>query len=468
MKDYQRFIESKRLEAPAVGLDGPFDINPKLFPFQRDIVQWALSRGRAALFEECGLGKGWQALEWARIVSERTGGMVLVLAPVAVAEQFVREGKKLGVAVNRCFDGSQCSHDAINVTNYERLHKFDTDDFVAVVCDESSVIKSADGKTRDELIRRFANTPFKLACTATPSPNDYDELGNHAELLGAMSRTEMLSVFFAHDMETTQQWRLKPHARKDFWRWLSSWSVCLGAPGDIGYSNEGYDLPELHVHEHVVEASRESSAQAGLLFGWEASTLTEQRQARRLTIADRVARAAEIVARESDEQWLCWCDLNAESEALTKAIPGAVQITGSDSEEHKERSILDFIDGKIRVVVSKPSITGYGVNLQNCARQTFVGIGHSFEQYYQATRRIWRFGQTRPVHSHVIISSAEGRIRDNLIRKQKQFTDMRNGMVEYMADSIKANLGALTRTEDEYMPLVKMRLPRWIKSEVAA
>jgi hypothetical protein len=465
VSDYESFLAKKRLISDPVGIPDPPALHPSLFPFQRDVTRWALRRGRAALFEECGLGKSRQALEWARVVCEHTGGNVLVMTPLAVAQQFVREGAEIGVPVTHCREASDVRH-GVNVTNYERFDRFDPASFAGVVADESSILKSKDGKTRNALIEAWSRTRFRLACTATPAPNDHMELGNHAEFLGVMTQSEMLSMFFVHDGGETQKWRLKGHAEREFWRWVCSWAVCLTKPSDLGYENAGYDLPPLNVTEHIIQSDAGMAHAAGMLFAYEARTLDELRAARRASMPQRVARAAEL-ANGDDEQWICWCDLNDESKALAKSIPGALEVTGSDKDEKKERAVLDFIDGKIRVLVSKPSIFGWGVNLQNCHNAAFVGLSHSFEQWYQATRRIWRFGQSRPVNSHIITSSAEGAVLKSLERKRLDFERMVGGMAEHMADISKAEIGAARRDQVDYRPGVKMRLPDWLSKEAS-
>ncbi len=461
---YEEFLRRKAITAPAVGIDDPGPCHESLFAFQRDVVRWALRRGRAALFEECGLGKSRQAIEWARQVNAHTRRPVLILTPLAVAVQFVREGAAIGVPIHHSRDGGMS--DGITVTNYEQIEKFDCSRLGGVVLDESSILKAFDGKTRNQLIDLFARTPFKLACTATPAPNDHPELGNHAEFLGLMTRTEMLSTFFVHDGGSTQDWRIKGHARAEFWRWVCSWAVSLTRPGDLGYSDDGYLLPEMRIHEHVVEASEDLGRSKGLLVGYSASTLSEQREARRDTLASRVQRCADIVAAETDQQWIIWCDLNAEGDALEAAIPGAVQIAGSDSADAKERAVVDFTDGRIRVLISKPSIFGFGVNMQQCARAAFVGVSHSFEQWHQATRRIWRFGQTRPVDVHVITSDAEGRVASNLRRKQADAERMQREMVSAMSDLNRADLTRAARETDGYEPTIRMGVPTWLLKSV--
>lgn len=460
---YQDFLDQKRIVASATGIADPPELHQSLFPFQRDVTRWALRRGRAALFEECGLGKSRQAIEWARVVAAHTELPVLILTPLAVAEQFVREGEAIGVRVTRCREAADVAP-GVNVTNYERLHKFNPRVFGGVVLDESSILKAKDGKTRAAITEAFSSTPFRLACTATPAPNDHVELGNHAEFLGVMSQTEMLSMFFVHDGGKTQDWRLKGHAVQDFWRWVCSWAVCLTKPSDLGYADDGYALPPLRLHEHVIQCDNAMAHRAGLLFATEAQTLSEQREARKASLPERVAKCAELV-NSSGAQWLVWCDLNAESEALTEAIPGAVEITGSDSDEHKERAILDFIDGRSRVIVTKPSLAGFGVNLQNCHNAAFVGLSHSFEQWHQATRRVWRFGQKHEVNSHLITSSADGAVVRSIAKKRSAFEEMIQGMAHHMADISRAEIGASTREFVGYEPKRRMTVPAWVGAE---
>lgn len=455
MTDYQTFLESKAIRAQAAGFTDIPDLNEQLFPFQRDVTAWALRRGRAALFEECGLGKSWQALEWARCVVDKTKAHVLILTPLAVAPQFIREGEKLGIAVRdaRSSDVPDLTFPGIWVANYEQLHKLDKliPLLAGVVPDESSILKAFDGKTRTQLIETFRDTPYKLCCTATPSPNDHTELGNHAEFLGVMTRTEMLATWFVHDGGKTQDWRLKGHARDDFWRWVCSWAVCLSKPSDLGYSDEGYDLPPLVMHEHEVSvtATPETKGQQGFAAMYEAVSLAEQRAVRKSTLADRVAKVADIVnGKPKRQQWLVWCETNEESTELTKAINGAVEVKGADSIEHKEKSVLDFIDGKVRVIVSKKTILGFGVNLQNCHNQIEVSPGHSYEQHHQAVRRSWRFGQKHAVNVHLIVTSADGRVTANLERKREEHQAMVREMVEAMGDITREELvGGRIRVE---------------------
>lgn len=442
---YRQFLEHKKIIDPATGISTVPPLNRALFDFQRDIVAWALKRGRAALFEDCGLGKTPQQLEWARVVAEHTGGNVLILAPLAVAAQTVREGQKFGITVRQARRQAD-AQPGITITNYEMLEHFQPEAFAGVVLDESSILKAYDGKTRTAIIEAFARTPFKLACTATPAPNDYMELGNHAEFLGVMSRVEMLSMFFVHDGGETQQWRLKGHAESEFWKWLASWAVCIRKPSDLGYDDGDFVLPELILHQVTVKVHEPTE---GFLFAVEASTLQERLAARRDTIAERVADCAAI-ANATEEPFLVWCNLNDESAQLKAAINGAVEVKGSDSSEHKEKAMLGFTAGEVRCMVSKPSIAGYGMNWQHCSNVAFVGLSDSFEQFYQAVRRCYRFGQKKPVNVYVITAETEGAVVANIKRKERDAMKMAEAMVEHMKELNAEAVRGLSREKAGY------------------
>lgn len=445
---YEEFLAAKAWQNSASGFDVPEKIvNGSLFPFQRDIVKWAARKGKAAIFLDCGMGKSAVQLEWARLVHEHTGRDVLILAPLAVAQQTKREAEKFQIAAEVTICRSQNDvRPGLNIANYEMLQHFTPEHFGGVVLDESSILKSQDGKTRTAIIEAFAGTPYRLACTATPAPNDHMELGNHAEFLGAMTGPEMLAMFFVHDGGDTSAWRLKKHAERAFWEWVASWAVLMRKPSDLGYPDGGFALPPLSVETHVIATDSKSD---DALFADEARTLTEQRQARKASIAERVASVAARV-NASDEPFLVWCDLNAESEALAAAIPDAVEVTGSDSPERKEDAMLGFADGKHRVLVSKPSIAGFGMNFQHCARMEFVGISHSWEAYYQAIRRCWRFGQDRPVQVTITVSDQESPVVDNLRRKESDAVRLAEGMVQHTAAILAADIHGTVRTTTEY------------------
>jgi hypothetical protein len=465
-RTYADFLAAKAITAAPSGMIDPPPINEMLFPFQADIVRWALRRGKAAIFADCGLGKTPMQLEWAKHVHEHTGRSVVIVAPLAVAEQTIREGAKFHVHAEYVRDKAKIGAPGIYVTNYEMLDHFDPAEFSGVVLDESSILKAYDGSTRTAIIEAFRRTPFKLACTATPAPNDYMELGNHAEFLGTMTRAEMLAMFFTHDGGETQKWRLKGHAVGEFWRWVCSWAVNLRAPSDLGYPDDGFVLPELTLHHHVTECNHATAAKAGMLFAVEAQTLDERRQARKASTDDRVAKCAEM-ANASDEPWLIWCNLNAEGDALAKAIPDAVQVAGADSHEDKIDRALGFASGKYRVLVSKSSIFGFGMNWQHCPNVAFCGLSDSWEQYYQAVRRVWRFGQKRPVQCHVVTSELEGAVVSNIKRKEADATAMAREMVSNMAEISSADIRGTERTVSAYVPTVKMTIPGWLKSEGA-
>lgn len=459
--EYQAFLQRKAITDPATGLSSIPVFTSALFDFQHDITAWALRRGRAAIFADCGMGKTPMQLEWARHVP----GDVLILAPLAVAAQTVREGQKFGVTVYQARRQAD-AQPGITIANYEMLEHFRPEAFAGIVLDESSILKSYDGKTRTAIIEAFAKTPFKLACTATPAPNDYMELGNHAEFLGVMTQVEMLSMFFVHDGGETQQWRLKSHAESAFWKWLASWAVCIRRPSDLGYDDGAFVLPELVMHQVTVKVDDPTE---GFLFPVEASTLQERLRARRDTIDDRVADAARLVngswtanddsnsaksgstdTQKANEQWIIWTNLNAEADAVTRAIPGAVNIQGSDSRERKEEGIKAFLNGRIRVLVSKASIFGFGLNLQCCSNMVFLGLSDSYESFYQALRRVWRFGQKKPVNVYVITAETEGAVVANIKRKEADALRMAENMVEHMKDLNSEAIRGTSRQKADY------------------
>lgn len=443
--DYQSFINSKRVKAKSNGIDA-HNLNENLFPFQRDIVKWALRKGRSAIFADCGLGKTLMQLEWANQVHMATGKDVLILAPLAVSNQTVNEGRKFGINVTKCREQSDVK-DGINITNYEILHKFDASHFIGIVLDESSILKSFTGKIRNQIISEFEQTPFKLACTATPSPNDHMELGNHSEFLGAMDRTEMLAMFFVHDGGDTAKWRLKGHAKDAFWDFVASWAVMVRSPKDLGYSDDdSFQLPELKETINTVENTIDAE---GRLFAIEALTLSEQQKARKESIEQRVKMAADMI-NGNDRPWIVWCDYNNESEALTKAIHDAVEVKGSDTSEHKEDALIGFSEGRYRVIVTKPSIAGFGMNWQHCSDMCFVGLSHSYEQYYQAIRRSYRFGQKNPVNVQIVISDIEQAVVRNVMRKKEDSADMIEEMVSRSA-LIRDDFDALVRNDSPYI-----------------
>lgn len=457
--DYQAFLESKSIVSQEMGMKEVPALNPILFDFQAESVSLSLKRGRSAIFAGTGLGKTLMESEWARVVHEFTGESVLILAPLAVAPQSVREAEeKLGLVIHHVSDQSEVKGQGIYITNYERIHHFDASGFSGIVLDESSILKHQDSKTRAMLVDTFKDTPWKLACSATPAPNDHMELGNHSEFLGVMSMQEMLSMFFIHDGGSTQDWRLKGHAESDFWKWLASWCVCFDLPSDLGFEDRGFKLPDIQyfIHEIPTEAR-----DMGMLFQDKARTLQELRHARKTTINSRCKKAAEIVNQDSSP-WLIWCDLNDESELLSSLIEGSREVTGSDSDEHKETSMLGFTKGDPLRLVSKPSICGFGMNWQHCSKMIFVGVTHSFERFYQAVKRCHRFGQKNVVQVHIIISDQETNILESLKEKEDAAKSMIRNMVDHMKDITKEKIHRQGRTHIAYTPKSKLKLPSFL------
>lgn len=458
---YEEYITAKLSSVPPTGIPHDAYIPENgLFDHQKALVKWACRRGRAAIFADTGLGKSRMQLAWSEAVRLHTAKPILILAPLAVAAQTESEGVEIGVNAKHVRDGAEIEDGArIYITNYDRLHRFDPSMFGGVVLDESSIIKHHDAKTLKILLEAFNQTPFKLCATATPAPNDWTELGTHAEFLGVCTRHEMLAEFFTHDGGDTSVWRLKGHARHIFWQWVCQWGALVRRPSDLGFDDTAYNLPPLHLHEHTVETEMPTN---GMLFAMEAQTLSERRDARRMSIADRVADCASIV--NSDKQpWVVWCDLNAEGEALRAAIPDAVEIRGSDDVETKERRLADFAAGKIRVLVTKPSIAGFGLNWQHCARMSFVGVTDSFESYYQAVRRCWRFGQRRDVHVHIFASEAEGSVVANLKRKERDALAMAESLSAETRDAVLASVTGQKRQTNVYNATNRVAIPNFMK-----
>ncbi len=396
-----------------------------LHPWQREIVAWAVRTGRAAIWADTGLGKTVMQLEWARM-SVPAAGRALIVAPLAVCQQTAREAAKLGIDARYVRGDEQAAGPGIWVTNYEMVERFDPALLDAVVLDESSVLKDVTTKTRDLLIRHFAPVSRRLACSATPAPNDVAELANHAEFLGASSRREMLATYFVHDQDG---WRPKGHARGPMFRWMSSWAVALRRPSDIGYPDDGYLLPELRIEPHLLPVDVQVDGQ---LFATDLGGVGGRAKVRRDTLEARCQRAADLVAAERDEPWLLWCGLNSEADALARLIPGAVNVHGAMTPEQKAEKLLAFADGEIRCLITKPGIAAFGLNWQHCARMVFVGLSDSYEQYYQAIRRCYRYGQTRPVHVHIVLSDLEGQIAANVSRKERDAVRFTGELVEQM------------------------------------
>jgi hypothetical protein len=449
-KKYNEFLKQKEIKHKPSGFDIDVKtINDSLFDWQKEIVKMSVKSGKSAIFADCGLGKTLMQLEWSKLI----GGKNLILSPLAVSEQTKTEGVKFGYDVNICESKADVTT-GINITNYEKLHKFDCSVFDSIVLDESSILKNYSGSTRNQIIQSFFHTPYKLCCTATPSPNDFTEIGNHSEFLNVMTRTEMLSMFFINDTSDTGTWRIKGHAKDNiFWKWLSSWAMVLRKPSDIGFSDNGFELPPLNILEEIIPFTGYEYS-----FVCEyAKTLNERRQARNESLFDRVKRSADL-CNTSKDQWIVWCNLNDESKALASNINESVEITGSNSDDHKKKTMLDFIHGKIKVIVTKPSIAGFGMNFQNCHNMAFVGLSDSFEQYYQAVRRCWRFGQTKEVNAYIITGEKEGAVVDNIKRKESDMSVMFQNMIVHMKEFNCYK----KRGVSEYKPSKTMGMPSWM------
>jgi hypothetical protein len=461
--DYRSFLIEKQYNARGDGFEVSSDFAPQLFDFQRDLVRWSLGIGRAALFADTGLGKTAMQLTWADQVCRHTNGNVLILTPLAVSHQTVREGEKFGIEVHRSIDGRIGR--GITVTNYERLHYFDVSQFTGVVCDESAILKSFDGARRAEITAFMRRVPFRLLCSATPAPNDYTELGTSSEALGYLGHMDMLNRFFRNEQNTSDtkgrwkgygaprvhmspQWRFKGHAEDPFWRWVTSWARAIRKPSDLGYDDGAFELPPLIERQHVVTSN---APPPGMLFAVEAISLEEQRAERRRTIDERCERVAELV--NHDRPALVWCHLNDEGNKLERLIPGAVQVAGSESDDAKEEKLIAFASGEARVLVTKPRIAGWGLNFQHCNHVTFFP-SHSYEQYYQGVRRCWRFGQTRPVTVDIVTTEGESRVLDNLQRKAVAADQMFSRLVAAMNDSLHI------QRSDDYVK--REELPSWL------
>lgn len=445
MIDYDSFIEQKRRTEIATG-HNPEKLNKHLFDFQRAIVAWAIRRGRAAIFADTGLGKTLMQLSWADDVTQHTGGIVLILAPLAVSDQTIEQGSIFGIDVKRVPVGGTPTSPGVWITNYERMDAIDFSELHGLVLDESSILKSHDGKTRQKIIESAQGIPYRLSCTATPSPNDFEELGNQCEFLGVMTRTEMLATYFKNDTGDTGTWILKGWGASKFWEWMGQWSVVLRNPSDLGFDGSKYELPPIEYFEHVVESKQLGDE----LFARPAQSLMERRQAQRQSIEDRCKALADVVNSDPSEPWLIWCHLNDEANLLASLIPGAVNVQGSDSSEVKAKNLLGFAHGDIRVLVSKPKIAGFGMNWQHCARMAFVGLDDSFEKFYQAVRRCYRFGQKRIVHVHIFTAENEGQILANIKRKESQHHEMSQNMIEHMRDIMNIEINGQINVVDEY------------------
>lgn len=455
---YAEFLDQKSQLGGDHGFD-PTWLPGFLFDFQRELVEWATRKGRAAIFADCGLGKTPIQLVWAENIRRKTDGAVLILTPLAVSHQTIREAEKFGIDATQAYPGG--TRPGIHVTNYEQLHHFSPGDFVGVVCDESSILKSFDGERRRLITDFMRKMRYRLLCTATAAPNDYVELGTSSEALGELGHLDMLGRFFKNDQHGNQKtsksrgwggqikWRLMPHAEDHFWKWVCSWARALRRPSDLGFDDEKFVLPPIEVTETVVE---DVPPPEGHLFHVAAFGLAEQRAEQRATIGERCARVAEAVGHDAPA--VAWCHYNAEGDELARIIPDAVQVSGSDSDDDKEAKLLDFAEGRCRVLVTKPKIGGFGLNWQHCAHHTYFP-SHSFEQWYQAIRRSWRFGQTRPVRVDVITTPGQAGVLANLRRKEQAASAMFDRLVASMVDTMN-----ITRTN--YLPSEHLEVPSWL------
>lgn len=457
MTDYSAFLKSKQRVIQPVGETIDLgDINPLLFPFQRDLVKWAVHKGRAAIFADTGLGKTFMQLEWARLLNRRT----IILAPLAVAQQTSSEAHRLGLEVPYVRDDSETGTNRIVVTNYERLDRFHLPGFDAVVLDESSILKAFSGTIKRKLVEGFRDTQYRLACTATPAPNDIEELTNHADFLSIMKANEMRSTFFIADSRGQfMRYRLKHHAKDSFYRWLASWSAAIKKPSDLGYSDEGFNLPPLTIEHHVVASDW---APEGQLFGIGTKGVGKAAEVRNLTVDDRCDQAAAVVLAEPTEPWLIWVGTNKEADAMQERLPDAVEVRGNDSTDYKADTLYQFATGDIDTLITKAGIAGFGMNFQRCARMMFVGLGYSYEQYYQAIRRCWRFGQTRPVVAHVVVSEPEQDILEVIEKKESQARNLSDGLIRGMVEHTRAEIFDTTSAADSYEPTTPVEVPSWI------
>lgn len=454
--EYNKFIKQKSFKHVSAGFDADVSQYP-LFDYQEPIVKWALKRGKAAIFADTGLGKTIMQLAWADQVAIKTNSPVLILAPLAVSSQTIEEGAKYGVYIEKLNTDARVFGPGIYITNYEQLHKVDHTQFKGVALDESSILKGMDGRRRREITEFGANLPYRLSCTATPSPNDFMELGTQAEFLGLMSQVEMLAMFFVNDMSDTGKWRLKGHGHKKFFEWLATWSVVIRKPSDLGFDDSKHELPPLIYHEHVIQTDPQDA-----LFVEPAMGLQDRNKARKESVDDRVKMAAEI-ANSIEGPVLVWCNLNDESEKLADAIEHAMEVKGSDKPEYKEKTLLAFARNDVKCLVTKPKIAGFGMNWQNCNNVIFVGLSDSWEAYYQAVRRCWRFGQDKPVNVHVISADTEGAVVENIKRKDAQNITLGKSMVKFMKTMMEKEIFSAATEKTEYNPQKEMELPKWLK-----
>lgn len=466
ISSYFDLVKNAIVRAVPVGIDPP-ELNPAMFPHQRHATEFALRQGRAALFLDTGLGKSLCALDWGRVVATHTGKPVLMLAPLGVVGQHVREAEKFGIQARACKDQLDVG-EGVNVTNYDRLHHFKAEKFGGLILDESSVIKSFGGKVPTQIMAFGNQIEYRLACTATPAPNDHMELGQHCQFLSVMNSNEMLARWFFADQSNMGKYRIKRGGVTSFWNWVASWARCIAKPSDLGFSDEGFSLPELIQHKHLIRAdwgqdAGESGDGQFRLLRLPDNSATAIHNEKRRTVKDRAKVIADLVAAEPSEPWIIWCDTDYEADELTALIPDAVEVRGSHSVDLKEQRLSDFASGRIRVLISKPSICGYGCNWQHCARMAFVGLSFSYENYYQAVRRCWRFGQKREVHVHIACADTEESIWQVVNRKSGDHEGMKSAMRAAMARASEKRTVKI-----DYEPTHEARLPSFLNLEKAA
>lgn len=455
---YEEFLRTKEMRAEACGFDIDREsITSMAFDYQKDIIAWACKKGKCAILTGCGTGKTLMLLEWARAVHEHTNKPVMIVSPLSVVQQTERESRKFGICTVTVCRKAEDVSDGVNITNYEMIEHFDVSIFSGVVLDESSILKSFTGKYKTLLTDMFCNTPYRLLCTATIAPNDYTEIGTSCEFLGIMSRTEMLATYFIHDGGDTAKWRLKKAGVNKFWEWFATWAIYFNSPKDLGYEGEGYDLPPLNIRKIITE----SEVREGELLVTLASTLDERRTARKDSMDERTDRAA-MLANEDETQWLLWCDYNDESAMLKNKTHNSIEVKGSDDPEFKAQASIDFADGNIHALVSKASIFGFGSNFQSCHNMVFCGLSDSYERFYQAIRRCWRFGQKMAVNVYIILSEREMNVLDNITRKQEQMDEMQRQMTALMREVTLSEIKHTTRITTEYKPIERMEVPTWI------
>jgi len=461
--NYENFLNSKGIKIESVGKEiDKSEINPILFSFQKDIVKWAIKKGRCAIFLDTGLGKTFIQLEWARLIDQIT----LIIAPLSVARQTIREGKKINIEVNYCHDDDDIK-DGINITNYELVDNFVDSSIEAIILDESSILKSLSGKIRAKLISKFSNIKYKLCCTATPAPNDFIELGNHTHFLGVCTRQEMLAMFFINaNKEHTlivddkiftkkgsnkggQEWRLKHHAENDFFNWMSQWSITMMKPSDLGYDDGGFLLPSLNIHPHFIKVMGYKTQDQ--LFFTGLHGIADRAKVRKDTVEDKLSFVKNLVSNTDGGQWIVWCGLEKESKILKLNLSDiSVEVKGSDPQEFKVKSFEDFQDGKYLILITKPKIGAFGMNFQNANNMIFFGMNDSWETYYQAIRREWRFGQKKPVNVYLVLTNIEREIYENILRKEKQAYRLRINMVNRLKDYEKGELEGREMKKDDY------------------